>query len=171
MKTFRRSFELKRVQRITGQHPDFPEEPCKPRVGGRTTAGRQAGPACRTGPAATHRFGLSQRPRPLLNCRQVPLGKRDLERPASYRMAKPLCAPRFPEGPARQAGPTEEESLRCASGMLISSLARPRLARPTTKGMPTACPLCSSPPTLVGGGTTDRLSDAPHSPVNALPAV
>ena len=39
---------------------------------------------------------------------------------------KPLCAPRLPEGPARQAGPTQERSLRRASQTFISGTARPR---------------------------------------------
>ena len=58
--------------------------------------------------------------------KQVPLAERDLERPADHRTVKPLCPPRLPEGPARQAGPTQEQSLRRASEMLISGLARPR---------------------------------------------
>ena len=33
-----------------------------------------------------------------------------------------------------------KKSLRCASKTLINGLARPRLARPTTKGMATTCP-------------------------------
>ena len=48
-----------------------------------------------------------------------------LERPADYRTVKPLCAPRLPEGPARQAGPTQEKSLHRASQTFISGTAWP----------------------------------------------
>ena len=55
--------------------------------------------------------------------KQVPLAERDLERPADYGMVRPLCAPRLPEGPARQGGPTEAKSLRRASKTQINGLA------------------------------------------------
>ena len=61
--------------------------------------------------------------RPAVSRSRLPSGTSNSRRPRSQTETPLAQGP--PPGPARQAGPTQAESLRCASGMVVSSTARP----------------------------------------------